>query len=265
MKFSKLIESIKSVRDYKFNQIEDSRLNEILNIMKNNKFFNKDKMDIVLLNNGNKVYESLKGKAGYYGNMIKAPYYLLITSDEFSHNKKYAGYLMELARLKAFDLGLGSCFISIDDSYTIKKHFNIEKNPIAFISLGYAYTGIFKRDISSKPSRSGIEDMVYMNNWGERANPNILEQRALSNILYYSKYAPSWGNKEPWKFLVKDNKISLFIDKKEIKDVDLHGGIIMLYIDQIALEEGFSSLWHLESQDLPGVPNNYSSIGYFSI
>ncbi|PAB55937.1 nitroreductase family protein [Anaeromicrobium sediminis] len=265
MKFSKLIESIKSVRDYKMSKVEDSKLNEILNIVKNNKFFNKGKMDIVVLNNGNKVYDSLKGKAGYYGNMIKAPYYLLITSDEFSDNKKYGGYLMELARLKAFDLGLGSCFINIDDPYTIKKHFNIKKEPIAFISLGYAYTGIFKKDISSKPPRSGMEDMVYINNWGQKADPNILEQRGLSHILYYSKYAPSWGNIEPWKFLINENKISLFIDNKNIKDVNLHAGIIMLYIEQIALEEGIPSLWHLVPQDFPDIPNNYSSIGYFSI
>lgn len=264
MRFSNLIKDIKSIRDYKMEPVAENLLQELLMEVKNNKYYNKDKMDLILFSNGQQVYESLKGKAGYFGNMIKSPYYLLLVSDDLTDKEIYAGYLMELARLKAFDLGLGSCFLNIDDSYSIKKNLNIDKQPLAFISIGEPYTGIFRKDISIKPPRLGVEDMVYENDWGNKINIDTLTQHGLSNILYYSKYAPSWGNKEPWKFVVKDNKVLLYINK-DIKDINLHAGIIMLYIEQIALEEGISSLWDLSSSFNLNIDNSYTYIGCFSI
>ena len=85
----------------------------------------------------------LSGKAGYFGNMMKPSLFSY-------HVKKVPGYLensgyiMELMRMKAWELGLGTCWLNIE----MKKNKNITGwlgTADSFCSYSYPYKGIFKK------------------------------------------------------------------------------------------------------------------------
>lgn len=51
-------------------------------------------------------------------------------------------------------------------------------------------------------TRLGVEDVVYMNEWGNVASIEILEERALLDAFHYARLAPSTLNRQPWRFIV---------------------------------------------------------------
>ncbi|MEW9121721.1 MAG: nitroreductase family protein [Thermotaleaceae bacterium] len=272
MKFSKLIEEFRTIRDYKKETIEQEKVQEILQGGKEQKGIGEgQKVSVFFIEQGKEVYKKLSGKAGYFGKMMEAPHYLVITSKVFPGYLANSGYIMEQMRLKAWELGLGTCWLSIEDPEDIKKVLSIDSDEIvtAFAAIGYPYTGIFKKDISPKSSRLGIEELIYSEHWGKPSTVEELENRALANVFYYARYAPSWGNQQPWRFVLDKDKVILTLYQDQEEDMELDGGIVMLYFQRAANEEGIAGQWHIEDGEslrAPyGIPKEYRILGYFPL
>ena len=139
MNYKKLIEETYSVRDYSEKPISENLKNEIISYFPNSKnLLENIKTDIKILNNS-EVYNALNGKAGYNGIMINAPHYIIIYSEKADNYIENSGYRASDIILKATDLGLNTCFITMSDREEISKILNIPEGMeiTALIALGY--------------------------------------------------------------------------------------------------------------------------------
>ena len=270
MHYTRIIEDIRTVRDFKKDTIEPTVVEEIIGAGKNALGLGEGRnTSILFIDNGRELIDRLSGIAGYYGKLIEAPHYIVITTKEFPGYRENSGYIMELMRLKAWEEGLGTCWLSIEDEDALKKTLNIESNDrlTAFVAIGHQYKGIFKNDLSHKSDRHGIEEIIYLERWGNPCPVDILETRGFTSVLHYTKFAPSWGNKQPWRFIIDSNRIVLTIKTDGKNDVHLDAGIIMLYFEKAAHEEGIKGSWTIYSDKEVEyqIPEGYSAIGYFNI
>lgn len=270
MRFIKLVEDMRTVRDFKKDKIDNTKLQEVLEFGNNTKGIIADAdISIKFIENGKEIYKQLSGKAGYHGKMIEAPHYIAVLSKLYPYYLENSGYIMEAMRLKAWELGLGSCWLNVEEEEGLKESLNIEKDQVitAFIAIGHPYTGIFKKDTSPKSSRMGIAEMVYIERWGQECTIEYLDERGISNLFYYAKLAPSWGNVQPWRFIIDGEKIYLAIEKEESKKLD--AGIMMLYLEKASHGEGIAGNWTLEKleelEKTYNIPKEYELIGYYSI
>src|SRR5699024_8003455 len=81
----------------------------------------------------------LDGFAGYHGIMINAPHYVILLSEKKDHYMENAGYVGESIAMKAFDLGVDSCWITFTDSQKVIHRLNIVtgKEVVGILALGY--------------------------------------------------------------------------------------------------------------------------------
>ncbi len=259
MNYSKIMQEIKSTRDYKTNPVGRDLLDKIVESGENEEISD---MNIILFEDGEDAKQKLQGKAGYFGKLIAAPHYIAVTGPKGSFSTEQAAYIAEQMRFTAHELGLGSCWITIPDTDDIKSDLGIPKDTsiCAFIGLGYRYSGIFKKDIQEQSFRQGATELVFLDNWTNTPKWEELEERGLENIFYLTRFAPSWGNKQPWKFLVSGSYIVLLLDKDADTDVDLDTGLIRFYFEKACIDQGIRSVkLNNHTREIEGIdiPDDY--------
>ncbi|MDW7669418.1 MAG: nitroreductase family protein [Bacillota bacterium] len=287
MNYKKLVEERKSVRDYKKTTVPESVIEEILQFSEE-----ADKLipgiDTELLaKDKSHVYLQLQETAGYQGIMIEAPHYLIMLSQNREHYIENAGYLGEKIALKALDLGVNTCWITFSDSDKIKKRLflNTDKEIVAIIALGYdanktrvvntdsvgdnyskSQLKIVKNNVST---RQKIEDLVYIKEWGHNATYEELENRGLLEALNYARLAPSTMNRQPWRFILDNEKVVLTIrDDENIREYDekIDTGISMLYYESLIGQTLTKVKWVLDTPDKDyKIPDSYRVVGYCNI
>lgn len=115
--------------------------------------------------------------------------------------------------------------------------------------------------------RKAIEEIVFMDKWGQAADIEDLETRALLDAFSYARLAPSALNKQPWRFIVDGGKIVLAVDKEELKDEyegKIASGIVMLYFGLIVDTTLMDSKWVFDASGYE-VPAEYRVVGYCNI
>ncbi len=287
MNYKKLVEERKSVRDYKKTTVPENIIEEILQFSEE-----ADKLipgiDTQLLaKNKSHVYLQLQETAGYQGLMIEAPHYLILLSQNREYYIENAGYLGEKISLKALDLGVNTCWITFSNSDKIKKRLflNTDKEIVAIIALGYdankttvintdsvgdnyskSKLKIVKNNVST---RQEIEDLVYIKEWGHNATYEELENRGLLEALNYARLAPSTMNRQPWRFILDNEKVVLTIRNDEnIREYDekIDTGISMLYFESLAGQTLTKVKWVLDAPDKDyKIPDSYRIVGYCSV
>ena len=286
MDFKALIMNGKSVRDYKDVCVESSKLDEIEAYISGCKKLVPSIEVEVKFFAGEDAYKRLYGVAGYKGVMIEAPNYMVVLSENKPQYIENAGYLGERAILKARDLGVDSCWVSYEDQAMIKKVLDIDsdKEVVCLIALGYANpnkkvdsdsktgSNYSKANISTGQmgsDRISLDEMVFIDKWGNNASAEVLEERALLDAFSYARMAPSALNKQPWRFIVDGGKVLLMIDNENydgsyINKID--AGIVMLYFGVILDVTMFDSKWGFdEVKEDYSIPSNYKIVGYCNI
>lgn len=284
MNYKDTIASIKSIRDYKKEEVSLQKLDQLKD------YFNKGKrlvedIDIeVLLKNKSDVYEQLKDSAGYNDLMIEAPHYLIFLSEEKDYYIENTGYAAEDIMLKAWELGIGSCWITFKDGEEIKKKLGInsDKKVTALISLGFddnknkvIYETVYEHNPSKTEvkiiednvaDRLGIRDVVFMNKWGNNADPDELTNMGLLEAFVSARRAPSTKNRQPWRFIVDDGTIILAVRSDSYADEyeeKIDAAVIMLYFEAIIDSTLFDMKWNLGKTEKDyEVPADYKIVGY---
>jgi len=288
MDYKKLISKIKSVRDYKKTPVSAEILDELKHFYENGKKL-IDNIEIeVFIKNKDEVFDCLEGIAGYKENMIKAPHYIVILSDEKDYYIENTGYIGQNIMLKAYELGVGSCWITFNDGDKIKKNLMIdsEKKLTALIALGYDdnKTKTFndtdvkgynpsKADIKKVEDnvsyRLDIEEIVFMNKWENRATTDELSSRGLLDAFNYARLAPSTLNRQPWRFILDDDLVVLAIRCDEnINNYEdkIDTGIVMLYFEVIVDSTLLDITWVMgKTKEEFKIPKDYTIVGYSNI
>ncbi len=294
------IQNRKSVREYKEMNLSSADRQVVDEVCKNAPMlFSDTEVKFTFLENGEDVADKLDGTAGYSGVMIRAPHYLLITVTNTDSSYKAAGYIGEYVVLELTKHGIGSCWIDgTSKGDEIKQLLDIKSDDVlvALLSIGYSqYDGkgsskVFDSNTNTSASyttesgyanidatkedlycsnRKAIEDLCYLKEWGKNVSADELEKRGYDKAFYYMRLAPSWGNRQPWKFILDGMKIVLVIENGRFSDnrlEELDAGIAMQYLQLCMNASGLVGSWIQDDLlDMDGyhIPNNYFIAGQF--
>jgi len=283
MLFSKFLENRRSTREYSDKRVENDKLEMLMDFAeKLQSGYGNDGIRFILYEDGKKIYENLKGVAGYAGVMINSPHYIgLQTDNEDKETIIKAAYAMETLLTKAYQLDLGSCWINIIDTPYDSKEilFNGKNKHINYIvAIGYPKdkskisqiansNGLENEDIGylntirpfkekkyfvekSTSSRLSVKDIVFDSKFGKSIDPDELDKRGLDELFYYVRYAPSNKNKQPWRFILKNNKVNLAVIDPKDKNNLTDAGTMMYYFEEMAKSIGFKSSWDFIEGDI---------------
>ncbi len=207
----------------------------------------------VLIEDAKSVF---KGIIGAYGKIRGAPCFISFIGDmRDKYVQEKAGYTGEGIILEATSLGLGTCWVgkSFDPKIAasfieLKEHEKI----IAVASVGYA------------SSEESFEERL-LTGFGKTHHRKPLEKLVkgikesefgewIKEALLSAQLAPSAVNRQPWRFFIEKNSITISVDNLN----DSYGiskrldcGIAMLHIEVTALYFGVKGRW--DFLELPNV------------
>ena len=263
MIMTSFLKNRKSVREFKKKKVDVGTLEKIvlyLNALENEESSGDVKFE--LYENGENLYKELKGLGGYSGVMIESPHYISLGfTNEEEKTEIYGAYFMEKLISKLNGLGLDTCWVSIGDVSQSDKEKSLgdkKENINYLLAIGYSKPkNPFINESFS--DRMGVDELVFSNSVGNPSNLEELENRGLSDLFYYARFAPSGRNKQPWRFLLEDNKVTLLLEKEDLNLID--AGIMMYYFETLAESIGINSKWTLLGEDYEGKDPNYKYIG----
>ena len=228
---------------------------------------------IELVYAGEGAKERIEKAAGYNDFLIGAPGYLVLLSEGAEGSGLNAGYIMEDIVLKLRDLGYGSCWLTFTDKSRIKEALGLDTglDVAAIIAFGLPeqarkriHLNIFSMsNVSIKDKRQYFEpkkkisELVSIDEYG--CKDDLDEQIGFyDDILWESLHAaaasPSYMNRQPYSFLLKDWKLYLLSEADEVTgpiDRGLNLGIAMLHFSSVAKEYQGGSEWKLTKEELP--------------
>lgn len=301
MKMLKVLEKRHSVRAYEQSSLSALVLERVEWLIRDMpELDNSNSIQFSVLHDGEAVYDKLNGVIGYNGIMIKAPHYIMITCEPSDHAYQAIGYLGEWLALSLAQMDIGTCWLEAGSkSALVKEKLNLaEAGTVAALiafgepneekklsriydtntaesfspltAMGYPYIDASVKD-ETYSNRKSIVEIVDLKTFGNQIELEELSQRGLSEIFWYMRLAPSWGNQQPWKFILDGENIVLTIEKNkdissEIQRID--AGIGMLYFEVATHDKGFSGKWYMDGSEFKerlNIPESHFIAGYFKM
>ena len=289
--YKELIANGKSVRSFKEISLSEGQKEELNQFgMETERLIPSIQLDERIMGKENLV-RGLEKISGYHGFSIDAPNYIVLLSQGNKNCLTNAGYVGQSMILKAQELGLSSCWITVNDSLKIKKAFGLKSSLFVagLIALGYMDQGVAKKIVRQKGPgpgfehkdiyiheistdntvRLGLENFVFLDQWDNKADNESLRRMGLLDAFSYACLAPSTLNSQPWRFLVRDGAITLAVDRMvyEKEKGSLEAGIVMLYLDLILENTIQKPVWNFNPV-LPEqlvIPEKYAVIAQCGI
>lgn len=217
-----------------------------------------------------KYSPQMTGCVGYEDYLIKSPAYLLLISEKSDNALINAGYIGEDMVLKLTDLGLSTCWVTINDDKKLKERLKIEgdKYPVALIAFGYEdkehavrrldikniSNVILKKRSSYEAPKLFIDDAIFSEDIGIKAEHSVLDSYTdLHKALISACCAPSFLNKQPYRFIIKGGLFVLVaLEDKDTSENDffLNLGIVMLNLyGALSERSGVYGKWELTLSD----------------
>lgn len=256
---TQFLKSRTSTRDFKDKALGDQMLKKVSKLVDSEVIkLGEEDLAFIIQIDGDKVYKALDGKAGYRGVMIEAPAYIALNvlNDEEGSLVKGAYGIEELIT-EFNELGLGNCWITVDgvDEASLKEAFGHETGQIKLLlAIGYPVDDTVREH--KFDDRKGVGEFVFLDKLGRNATSEDLAQRGLDDVFSYARFAPSAYNDQPWRFLLVEDRIELYIEdyRGEVNLID--AGIIMYYIDKLGENISMGSKWEVD----PKIEGKYSFI-----
>lgn len=222
----------RSIRKYLNEELQVGILEEIKEACKSVKKLYEDiDMDIHVVEDGIKIQNITTGIIGAFGK-IKAPHYIVITSNKKEGYLENVGFAMESIVLSLTDMGIGTCFIgSSINEQLLKDIIPINKNHEAVITISFG----FPRDDETMGkkiirSRKRMEISEFTSGYVTKTWQHILDA---------VRMAPSAMNSQPWRFFINKNIIDIYSmnknfifikGSKEMNRIALGTALYHLYI-----------------------------------
>lgn len=189
-----------------------------------------------------------RGAVGSYGKVNGAPHYVAFVGDEDSPTVDIAlGYMGEGIILEATALGLNTCWVAgFFRPEVVRKHIDVADSEYVtgVTPIGYAEDSVVRID----SLRSGYVRLHKRQQLNNLILPKSLPPKQwMTKALEAARLAPSAINRQPWRFLIDDDSISII----ETRFGDLFGrisyrldcAIAMLHLELGALAAGTRGKW----------------------
>lgn len=185
-----------SVRKYSIETVSDVILNGILNFHKSTTpLYDSIETNLEIINacmNPSKIGKHIS---------VKAPYYLVLYSEKKDGYLLNAGCIMEQIVLYLCSKGIDSCFIESGRTGLDQPFANQEA--VTMIAFGY---GRNTENLSLKKKYS-LEQICV-----EKEKMS----RPLKKLLEAGRLAPSSLNSQPWRFVVYNNRMHVFLKRNPL-------------------------------------------------
>ncbi|MEE1031238.1 MAG: nitroreductase family protein [Ruminococcus sp.] len=159
---------------------------------------------------------------------VKAPYYLMLYSEEKDRAMMNAGYLMEQISLYLYTQGIGNCFLGVP---VLKKAYRMRGNKklMAVLAFGTAKGSCYRKHIDAR--RMELNELCVFKE---------APRQWMKQLLEAARMAPSSLNSQPWRFVVFDNRIHVFSKKHALSRLgkwdELNFGIMFANMQVVAEE-----------------------------
>jgi hypothetical protein len=189
-----------------------------------------------------------RGVIGSYLKVTGAPYYVAFIGDMRERTvQEITGYLGEGIILEATALGFNTCWVGgFFRQDAVAKQINLQENErvLAISPIGYSKDKTDRVGVSTKTHKrkdlSGLvtSGHVEKNTWSKTA-------------VEAARLAPSAVNRQPWRFEVGENAITINADSARLEfgvSRRLDCGIAMLHIELGARSRGVEGEWEFLKQ-----------------
>lgn len=282
MNYSALIQNRKSVREFTDKKVSAPVLAELESYYQNSvqRLIPDLKTELRIF--GEEVKEALEGAAGYKSFLIGAPQYLVLLSAKDAHAGVNAGFIMEDLILKLTDLDLGGCWLTFTDSEQVKKALGIDSDldvaAIAAFGYGVKTTKRLRLNVLSMSNvdasaqrqyfqpKVSVHDLVFLDDWG---NTNGVEEfigfydDMLWEAFYAASLSPSYLNRQPYGFLIRDGRMTL-VQKPDSYtdgfDSKLNLGVVLLHFTAAASQWAGKISWQFEDASALQLPEGHSAV-----
>lgn len=284
MIYKELIEKRASIREFTDKLIKKSDIEDIIKYFEELEGLGED-LSIEVFTKDAGV--RLEGVAGYRGNAFMAPAYFVILGKGSKESYIDAGFRAMGTVLKMTEIGLQSCFLTVEKSDMVKYVLNIESEDdvLALIACGYGKKEkkLRRLDIFSPSSVKLIEreghiapkiseeELVFNEKWGEKLdfdNPDMIDPY-LDEALYCASLSPSFLNRQSYRFLIKNRKLIIADKKDEMtsdNDALINIGVCMFSFASVYNEFcGRNLRWILKKTGDLEIPKDYDELGYIDI
>ncbi|MGM9574063.1 MAG: nitroreductase family protein [Hominicoprocola sp.] len=265
MNYSALIQNRKSVREFADKKVPASALAEIEAYYQKSCQRLVPELETKLCVFGEEAKAALEGAAGYENFLVGAPNYLVLLSAKGDLAGENAGYVMEDMVLKLTDMDLGCCWLTFTDSEKVKSALKIDSalDVAAIVAFGQGVKttkrlrvnilSMSNVDVSAQRQyfapKHGLHDMVFMNTWGncEGVDEYIgFYDDMLWEALYAAAQSPSYLNRQPYGFIIRDGYITLVKAPDSYTD-EINGklglGIVLLHFTSTASQWAGKIKW----------------------
>ncbi len=185
-----------------------------------------------------------KGAIGpYFFKVTDAPYYIAFIADMKNPNaQSITGYLGEGIILEATSLGLNTCWVGgFFRRDSVMKQVTLQRNErvLAITPVGYS---------NKRPDRVGAMPINYRRKDLSKLviGGSTDKGKWIESALDAARIAPSAANRQPWRFQISDDSITVSSDSsREGFGVSrkLDCGIAMLHLELGARYEGVTGNW----------------------
>ena len=289
MKYMELIEKRCSIREFRNKELSEEQIREIKEYFENSGRLEPDINVELVVSAGEEYKKRLEGSAGYRGNAFGAPVYLTILSEKKDNYLLNAGYIAEELILKLTDMELDSCWLTTNGSDNVKRALLLEdpgKEAVVVIACGYGKkeSTLTRLDIHT-PSNIRVktrkghiapkiaqEDLVYYKVWGEPMEWDYIDPQ-LDQAFYAASLAPSFLNKQPYRYVYTDDLVILYRMKEDPEtsreDMYLDAGATMANFDLVyTAHRSPDKRWicqGIPEADQTKAPEGYRYVAYFDV
>ena len=267
MNMANFLKGRKSTREFKKKNITEGDLLKVRETIGGiNEEIKDKKMELKLYEYGKVIFDGLKGIGGYSGVMIESPHYIALDLKNHGPEEQiYSGYYMEKIVTVFNQMGLGTCWVSLDnlDEDRKKAVFGEKAGDYDYmLAVGYPKP---KNPFINEPfsERLGVDEIAFKNNLTKPADMNFLEERGLGDLLFYIRFAPSNKNMQPWRFVVQDDAVELVIEEQNGAYSYSDAGIAMYYFEELARGQGVKHKWVMNMHPIEVKGKKYQMIGRF--
>ncbi|MFC2010218.1 nitroreductase family protein [Chloroflexota bacterium] len=247
-KWYSVIDKRRSRRSFETRLLESNHLTHVRSICNDFKPFPDNRS--VLVNEPSDIV--FKGALGPYGKIRGAPAFIAFIGKKENPNvQEQVGYIGEGIILEAEAMNLSTCWVALFRSKIVESLIELENNEqvLAIAAIGYA-----------KKQESIEERMMTGFGWTHRRKSlsdlvigfeGVDYPQWVLSALNAARLAPSAVNRQPWRFQVDSNGITVSVNsiKKEYGvSRRLDCGIAMLHIEVAALNSGINGNWEFLKQ-----------------
>jgi nitroreductase len=209
------------------------------------------------------VGREIKGIIGDYGRTIRAPHYLVLSARECDGCLTDAGFRFEQMVLDATARGLGTCWVGMmfrESSLRAALGLDASWRVIVLSPVGRpadpTFTSRMLRRMAGSAGRRPIEQLFFWQRHGRVLPAEVLTDSRLARVLEAARRAPSWMNKQPWRFVLSEREVLLYKLKQQDREgKDYHAldcGIAMCHVHLAARALGIKGRWELATFEVPG-------------